>query len=763
MASQAALELIVSLKGDKQAVTGMKNMARESGGLGKAMGTLAKVGMGAVIGGVGLIAGGMAKALGEASEWQGGMAQLNAVLKSTGGAAGLTAEEVATLSQKLSASNGLSKFTDDAVLAGNNLLLTFTNIGKDVFPLASQAAVDMAQALGGEPVDQAVALGKALNDPVKGITALRRVGVAFTADQEKVIKSMVATGDVAGAQKLILAELSKEFGGSAAAAAGTFEGKMITLKEKLNDVLGAIGEKLLPVVTGFVDFLSKPETIAGIQSFAEGLMTGIGEAAKIVGPILGTIAENVGKFFTAMSSGDPQAIKAFWTDIGGPIGAIGGFLTTAATEVGKFIGAVASGDGENVKAFFNDLGGGPESILGKVGSLLVDATANVKDFIDGFSGEGSEGANQFWVDIKSGLIDFQTGWDNFWGPQHENVKVHSQEWTDMQADADPSKNGFTGNWETFWTNTKTNFDAYGQSWDTFWETTRTNLGISEEDWNHFWLNDSEKRTDRDGKVKSFWETEVINMADMKTNWDNFWETTRISFTSFGDGWDTYWEDQKTGVDGFGAKWTTFWTKTAEEWNAFVTNWDNFWGTHTEKAAVATTEQVSIGTAGVGSANVTKNTWTANLAALGIPVSTFNTALSGNGDTAVAAANRAKAAWEAALVAARAAAGAVLPGVPTGKAIGGPVKQGHPYIVGEKGPEMFVPRMPGTIVPNHMLPPERDTSFRDAFSRGGSSGGGNIGATVINLVVDGQVLARVLSPHLEERRISRNRGLVRGVV
>jgi hypothetical protein len=38
----------------------------------------------------------------------------------------------------------------------------------------------------------------------------------------------------------------------------------------------------------------------------------------------------------------------------------------------------------------------------------------------------------------------------------------------------------------------------------------------------------------------------------------------------------------------------------------------------------------------------------------------------------------------------------------GKAIGGPVSQGTPYIVGERGPELFVPNSSGSIVPNNRM-------------------------------------------------------------
>jgi len=45
---------------------------------------------------------------------------------------------------------------------------------------------------------------------------------------------------------------------------------------------------------------------------------------------------------------------------------------------------------------------------------------------------------------------------------------------------------------------------------------------------------------------------------------------------------------------------------------------------------------------------------------------------------------------------------VFAGSLTGKAIGGPVQAGTPYMVGERGPEMFVPSRSGSIVPNNSL-------------------------------------------------------------
>ena len=64
-------------------------------------------------------------------------------------------------------------------------MLTFTGVGKDVFPQAIQTVLDMSQALGQDLKSSTVQLGKALNSPIDGITALSRVGVSFTDAQKK--------------------------------------------------------------------------------------------------------------------------------------------------------------------------------------------------------------------------------------------------------------------------------------------------------------------------------------------------------------------------------------------------------------------------------------------------------------------------------------------------------------------------------------------------------------------------------------------------
>jgi hypothetical protein len=160
-------------------------------------------------------------------------AQLEAVIKSTGGVAGRTSKQIDEMATALQRT---TTFSDDAIKSGQALLLTFTKIRGAEFDAATRAMLDMAQAMGGDLRGAALQLGKALNDPAQGLTALTRSGVSFSESQKRVIQQMVETGRVAEAQKLILAELQVQFGGSAEAARNTLGGAIAGLKNAFGDL-----------------------------------------------------------------------------------------------------------------------------------------------------------------------------------------------------------------------------------------------------------------------------------------------------------------------------------------------------------------------------------------------------------------------------------------------------------------------------------------------------------------------------------------------
>jgi phage-related minor tail protein len=125
------------------------------------------------------------------------MAQTNAVLKSTGGVAGVTAQQVDELANSLLRKTGID---DEAIQSAENMLLTFTNVRNvvgdqgNIFDQATTAALDMSTAMGTDLQSAALRVGKALQDPIRGSTALRRVGVLLTKQQEAQIATLVKNG-----------------------------------------------------------------------------------------------------------------------------------------------------------------------------------------------------------------------------------------------------------------------------------------------------------------------------------------------------------------------------------------------------------------------------------------------------------------------------------------------------------------------------------------------------------------------------------------
>lgn len=222
--------------------------------------------------------------IGEAMAAEQAMAQTEAAIAATGAAAGLSADDVANFASALETATGLGAET---IQAGENMLLTFKNIGGETFPRATAAMADMAVAMAGgnlAAVDlkgTAIQLGKALNDPAEGVSALSRVGVTFTESQKKMIEQMVKVGNVAGAQAVVLAELESEFGGAAQAAGETTAGSFAKLQNSTGNLAEALGTKLLPALTETVDGLTEvANSLNGVSEFSTGAILSTENLAK---------------------------------------------------------------------------------------------------------------------------------------------------------------------------------------------------------------------------------------------------------------------------------------------------------------------------------------------------------------------------------------------------------------------------------------------------------------------------------------------------
>lgn len=223
--------------------------------------------------------------------------KLAAVLKATQGAAGLSAQEIASYASEL---QGVTNFGDEATIAAASVLATFKEIKGDTFKETLGAAQDLSTVMGQDLQTSVVQLGKALNDPINGVTALRRVGVSFTQSQLEQIRTLQESGDLMGAQRVILNELKSEFGGAATALADPWT--------QMNNTIGDVGENI-----GFA------------------LM-----------PSLNVVAQALGGMFGQVSSGT-NVFKEFGIEAAVILQSLGGFLVLTITQWQLFFVQIGAG------------------------------------------------------------------------------------------------------------------------------------------------------------------------------------------------------------------------------------------------------------------------------------------------------------------------------------------------------------------------------------------------------------------------------------
>ena len=171
--------------------------------------------------------------------------KLGAVIKATGAAAGLTADEMKKYASQL---QDVTKYGDEVTIDAMAIMSTFKSIKGDVFKEAIASAQDMATVLNTDLNAAVMQIGKALESPEIGLTALRRSGVSFSQEQVKQIKQLVAEGKKQEAQLIMLKELQNEFGGAAKAAAGDAYGAATQLSNAWGDLKEVIGAAVTPSV-----------------------------------------------------------------------------------------------------------------------------------------------------------------------------------------------------------------------------------------------------------------------------------------------------------------------------------------------------------------------------------------------------------------------------------------------------------------------------------------------------------------------------------
>jgi ribosomal protein L12E/L44/L45/RPP1/RPP2 len=282
--------------------SGIRKAKSSFGGLNK---TLGAVGIGL---GLGQIANYATNAVKGFEQAEIASSKLASVMQSMG--VGMATQRVDAYAESL---QDLTAVDADIIKAAQTKLATFANLNKTInksggaFDRATVAAIDLAAAGFGSIESNAVQLGKALNDPIKGISSLTRNGITFTAQEKLKIKTLVQSNKTLEAQDLILKAIEKQVGGTAEAGVSVFD----RLNRSMESVSDEVGKILLPYMKDFADFLMT-DVVPNVKAFLADLSNPDTQAGKTFLQIKTAVEQTyngVKDFFALFGDGD--AMKGF--------------------------------------------------------------------------------------------------------------------------------------------------------------------------------------------------------------------------------------------------------------------------------------------------------------------------------------------------------------------------------------------------------------------------------------------------------------------
>jgi hypothetical protein len=341
--------------------------------------------------------------------------KVETALTSTGHAGGLSLEEITSEAKKLSST---TLFGRAAIMDAQSMLLTFTGIRGEIFNKTIPAVADFATRFKMDLPEAANTLGKALNDPLKGMTRLQRQGVVFSDQQKETITKFMETGQVAKAQEIILKELGTEFGGLANAMAQTDEGKLKMAAKSLGEFKLATGELVSKFLVSLIPAFNYVVKIA--KEFKQWL-TGDSESAYIFKDVILVIGAALGIYVGYLSA----------VAIGTKIWTAAQWLLNLAMDANP-VGLIVIGIIALIAAIvvlwdkcegFREAVGGIFEVVKKYVMGMVHYFMNLGSIIgDIFTGNWAklrDDAKNFTNDFKN---DFLAGWKDSWKKGAEEGK-----------------------------------------------------------------------------------------------------------------------------------------------------------------------------------------------------------------------------------------------------------------------------------------------------------------------------------------------------
>lgn len=400
---------------------GMNGLEATSGRTGRGIGSLGKgvavagIAFGAATAGVGLLGAGLTALARQGQDSLAVQKTTEQIIKSTGSAAGVTATQVGALADALSKKTGID---DEAIQTGSNLILTFKNVknageGMDaIFNRATGAALDLSKAGFGSVDSASKMLGKALNDPVKGITALSRAGVTFTQQQKDQIKAMAESGDMLGAQKAILAEVESQVGGVAEATKSPLE----AIQTMLGNLAEDVGKTLLPMFNQIADSLgpvleSLGPPLSHVVEMLGGALVGALQAltpvfqplSEALGAVAGLLGEVLATAITALVPVITPLLGMF-AELANVLGPVFSAVLSAVMPLVQGLGGVIAALAPAFLALVSALAPVVEILAGTLGSVLqsiVPLIVRLAEVVGGFLTQAVAALSPYWQELAN--------------------------------------------------------------------------------------------------------------------------------------------------------------------------------------------------------------------------------------------------------------------------------------------------------------------------------------------------------------------------
>ncbi len=322
------------------------------------------------------------------TEAQEAQLQLAAVLKSTGGAAGVSLREINSLAQQIQETTTLE---EDAVQSAAAVLLQFGRVSKEVFNDAIIAATDLSARMKTDLTDSVLKIGKALQDPERGITALRRSGIMFSESQMNVIKNLVKANDLFGAQQIILKGLQTQFGGTAQALRHSRGGAITALMNNFKDIFEFSLQATKPIVDAIEMINEHFEYVTtGVKALAGALSTALIPAFTRAGSaILGVLAAIAKNPFTALvtgiviAAGELVVFRDSIVNIGGTSSRVIDFVKAGWTNLSQTLGGVFKPLWEAMTHGFMAVWELIKGIAGMIGNIFKAVGGSVLTLLQG--------------------------------------------------------------------------------------------------------------------------------------------------------------------------------------------------------------------------------------------------------------------------------------------------------------------------------------------------------------------------------------------